>query len=191
MKHGFAKKPIGQTALRPVDRIAIAVANGRVELWSFNFFGAHFTSLLSMATRAAPAAAKLLADERDTTAQFVFGMCLLEGNGVDVDEMQACEYFKLSGDRGNSDGQFSYGRCLEHGQGVLVDLREAALYNKLSADQGNSFGQYEYGRCLENGIGFSIDLIEAARYSKLSADHGHSFGRQCYRRLGLLFNRSI
>jgi hypothetical protein len=43
-----------------------------------------------MATRAARAVvAKLLANEGDAAAQFVYGKCLERGNDVDVDEMPA------------------------------------------------------------------------------------------------------
>jgi TPR repeat protein len=60
-------------------------------------------------------------------AQFMYGGRLLRDNGVDVDEVQACEYFKQSEDRGNSDGQLSYGFCLECWKGVSVALQEMAL----------------------------------------------------------------
>jgi hypothetical protein len=59
------------------------------------FYWSSFISLLLMATLAGrAAAAKLLADERDAAVQVVYGSCLQLGDGVDVDEMQACEYFK-------------------------------------------------------------------------------------------------
>jgi hypothetical protein len=130
-----------------------------------------FTSLLLMATPAArTTATKLLADKGDAAAQSVYGRCLQDGNGVGVDEMQACEYFKRSAAGGNSDAQVDYGYCLEHGIGASLDLREATLYDKWSADQGNASGQFNFSLCLEYGKGISIDLIEAARCYKMSAD---------------------
>jgi TPR repeat protein len=115
------------------------------------------------------------------------------GFGVDLDEVQACEYSKQSGDGGNSDGQAAYGYCFEHGVDVLVDLREVALYYRWSADQGDAYGQMNFGLCLEFGKGISIDLVEAVRYYKLSADQGDSDGQfgtanyrgpRCHRRPG-------
>jgi TPR repeat protein len=54
-----------------------------------------FTSLLLMGTPAPrAAAAKLLADEGDAAGQFVYGTYVQRGRGVDVDETEACEYFK-------------------------------------------------------------------------------------------------
>jgi TPR repeat protein len=42
-----------------------------------------------------------LADEGYAAAQFVYGDCLRRSDGVDVDDMQGCEYLKQSGDGGN------------------------------------------------------------------------------------------
>jgi hypothetical protein len=111
---------IRETVLRRFGRVVVAIADGRLENFGQITFSGHFV-LFEMLTRAARAAAlKLLADEGNAAAQFGFGLCLMEGDGVNVDDMQACEYFKQSGDGGDSDRQILYGECLERGTGVSI-----------------------------------------------------------------------
>ena len=46
-----------------------------------------------------------------------FGLCLLDGIGVDIDKSGAAFYFKKSADQGNSGSQWLYGLCLRDGIG--------------------------------------------------------------------------
>jgi TPR repeat protein len=110
---------------------------------------------------------KLSADQGNAEGQWRYGVCLLNGEGVEVDLRMAAHYFKLSADQGNAEGQWRYGACLLNGHGVGVDFRMAAHYFKLCADQGNAEGQWRYGDCLLNGRGVGVDFRMAAHYLKL------------------------
>jgi TPR repeat protein len=106
------------------------------------------------------AGTKLLADEGDAAAEFVDGSYLHSGKGVDVDEVQACEYFKQPGEGGDSNGQMNYGNCLEYGKGISIDLREAALSYRWSADQGNAYGQRAYRCCTQAERAFRLNWLK-------------------------------
>jgi hypothetical protein len=77
----------------------IVVANSHIKNFGYATFSLELVPITSlMATLAARAtAAKLLADEGDAAVQFVYGVCLPEGDGVDIDTVHTCEYFKQPG----------------------------------------------------------------------------------------------
>ena len=79
---------------------------------------------------------KLAADQGHAPAQFRYGLCLKEGEGVPRDLDEAARYFKLSADQGWAPAQLEYARlCMEMGQGVPRLLGEAARYFRMAADQ--------------------------------------------------------
>jgi TPR repeat protein len=123
---------------------------------------------------------KLAADQGIAAAQFNYGMCLQDGEGVSIDMRNAAYYFKLAADQGYAAAQYNYGICLQNGKGVSIDMRNAAYYFKLAADQGDAAAQNNYGMCLQNGKGDSIDLRSAVYYLKLAADQGIAVAQNNY-----------
>ena len=81
---------------------------------------------------------KLSADQGYAPAQFRYGLCLKEGEGVPRDLSEAARYFKLSADQGHAPAQFQYGLCLKEGEGVPRDLSEAARYFMMVIEQGHT-----------------------------------------------------
>jgi TPR repeat protein len=74
---------------------------------------------------------KLAADQGDAKAQFRYGLCLHNGEGISIDFRGAAHYFKLAADQGHARAQFNYGFCLHDGKGRLVDFRGAAHYSEV------------------------------------------------------------
>jgi TPR repeat protein len=123
---------------------------------------------------------RLWAHQGNFYNQWLYGLCLEHGMGVDIDLIEAVKYYRRLADRGDSNGQLIYGVCREHGIGIDVNLVEAVNYYRLSADQGNSYGQLRSGMCLEHGKGVAVNLAEAVKYYRLSANQGNSGGQWRY-----------
>ena len=79
---------------------------------------------------------KLAADHGDAAGAMTYGMCCLQGEGVDVNEQEAAKYFKLSADGGLARGQLSYAVCLMNGLGADKDESAGIEYLKRAVDQG-------------------------------------------------------
>jgi TPR repeat protein len=65
---------------------------------------------MSAAERAAQRKAR--ADGGDAEAQYEYGLCLRDGNGVEKDPSGAASYFKLAADQGHTVSQAMFGLCL-------------------------------------------------------------------------------
>jgi TPR repeat protein len=104
---------------------------------------------------------KIVADQGIVAAQYNYGNCLHEGEGVGIgiDFRGAAHYFKLAANQGDAVAQYNYGICLHSGEGVEIDFAGAAHYFKLAADQGNASARFNDGICLRDAQGISVDLI--------------------------------
>jgi TPR repeat protein len=122
----------------------------------------------------------LAADQNHAEAQFLYGICLFTGKGVDVSWVESAQYFKLAADQNHAMAQFLYGIRLGEGHGVEVNLGESVKYLKLAADQNCAGAQLNYGVCLATGRGIEVDLVESARYFKLAADQNLADGQLRY-----------
>ena len=87
---------------------------------------------------------KLEAEKGDATSQCNYGICLLNGKGVNKNLKEAAYWFKKSAEQGNAKGQLNYGVCLLKGIGIEKNDKEATKWLKKSADQGNVKAQELY-----------------------------------------------
>ncbi|MDR1907292.1 MAG: hypothetical protein LBQ43_00325 [Holosporales bacterium] len=78
---------------------------------------------------------KLAADQEHTEAQMEYGLCLLNGRGVNINAAEAVKYLKAAADKGNAYAQEDYAYCLERGIGVTVNLNLAKDYYAKAAAQ--------------------------------------------------------
>jgi TPR repeat protein len=60
---------------------------------------------------------KLSAQLGYSESQYAYGISLLLGDGVPMNESLAVHYLQLSADQGNAEGQCVYGLCLLNGVG--------------------------------------------------------------------------
>ena len=93
---------------------------------------------------------KLEAEKGDATSQCNYGICLLNGKGVNKNLKEAAYWFKKSAEQGNAKGQLNYGVCLLKGIGTEKNDKGAAYWFKKSAEQGNVKAQELYSSLFQN-----------------------------------------
>ena len=77
------------------------------------------------------------AEMGDVNAQLKLGQMYSIGQGVERNDEQALQWFRLAADQGSVEAQFRLGSIYEEGIGVLADDLEAAKWYRLAFDQGN------------------------------------------------------
>jgi TPR repeat protein len=122
----------------------------------------------------------MAADQSNAAAQVLYGECLAEGWGVEINLSGAAEYYKMAADQHDPKGQLNYAFALHRGLGIETDPIGAAKYYKLAADQDSATAQLWYGSCLDDGVGVEKDLIGAARYYKMAADQNDAIAQSTY-----------
>ena len=93
---------------------------------------------------------KLEAEKGDAASQCNYGICLINGKGVNKNLKEAAYWFKKSAEQGNAKGQLNYGVCLLKGIGIEKNDKEASKWLKKSAEQGNEKAQKLYSSLLKN-----------------------------------------
>lgn len=104
-------------------------------------------------------------------AQYCYGICLANGEGVKMNKTKAVRFFRLSAENGYDEAQYCYGRCLFNAFGIKQDYKEAAKYFKMAFEQGNAKAAFFYGLCLHQGLGVKEDKEETLKYLKFAADN--------------------
>ncbi|OHT15675.1 hypothetical protein TRFO_42368 [Tritrichomonas foetus] len=108
-------------------------------------------------------------------AQYCYGLCLANGEGVRQNTSKAVRLFRLSARGGYDEAQYCYGRCLFNGFGVPKrDYKTACEYFKMAAGQGHARAAFYLGLCLHQGLGVERDRDEGISYVKFAAEKGLS-----------------
>jgi TPR repeat protein len=119
----------------------------------------------------------------DATAQYLFGMCLTLGRGVEKNLGLAARYLHAAADKGHALAQHTYGTCLRNGYGVTQNLQEADHYTQLAVDGGNPEALYNRGLSLLNN-----EPQKAVAYLRLAASKGD---REAQFLCGLFYLRGV
>ncbi|UZR30980.1 tetratricopeptide repeat protein [Methylococcus mesophilus] len=69
-------------------------------------------------------------------AQFELGRLCMEGLGVERNDAEAVDWFRLAAERGHADAQFHLGLMYEQGRGVTRNFEEAFRWYDQAADEG-------------------------------------------------------
>lgn len=110
----------------------------------------------------------------DAKAQYNYGWCYYEGDGVPLDYEQAVLWFTRSAEKGNADAQRMLGWCYLEGRGVKKDERQAFEWWKKSAYQGLPNGQFCLGQAYHLGLGTAINLVQATYWYEMAAKQKNS-----------------
>ena len=105
-------------------------------------------------------------------AQYYYGLCLVDGRGVQQNVTKALRYFRLSAENGYDEAQYCFGRCLFNGFGIHRDYDMAVKYFEMALKQGNAKASFFYGMCMHQGLGLKRDRKEAVQYIKFAASKG-------------------
>ncbi len=77
------------------------------------------------------------ADKGDAESQYLVGVMLYKGQGMNKDYPKAAKYIKLSADQGYANAQVALGIMYYKGKGVPKDIVSAYQWTNLAAMQGN------------------------------------------------------
>jgi TPR repeat protein len=112
---------------------------------------------------------KLAADQGIAQAQFNYGCCLNQGEGVSIDFRAAAHYFKLAADQGIAEAQFNYGACLILDP-IQQDYIVAAEYLRLAADQGHIPDRDTLARLVPLKSQIFRDIFQEAHFYELASN---------------------
>ncbi len=101
------------------------------------------------------------AQSGNSLAQFYVGSLYRNGEGVDVDYLEAARWFKLSADNGEWISQSNLGQMYYLGQGVDQSYQNAAYYLELAATQGDPKSQHNLAHMHAEGLGVEKDINKA------------------------------
>lgn len=112
------------------------------------------------------------AEQGHAEAQNALGSMLLNGMGVEPDEVEAALWYRSAALQAEPTAQYNLGVRYREGQGVPLDLPEAVKWLTLSAEQGYSNAMNDLGVCYQFGFGVDKNLEEAARLFAQAAELG-------------------
>lgn len=95
------------------------------------------------------------AEQGNALAQFSLGRAYEGGNGVPLDDEQACLWYRKAADQRFPPAEFAVGMNFARGRGVQQDDEEAVEWVRRAAVQGYALAQYSLG--MANALGKGID----------------------------------
>jgi len=101
------------------------------------------------------------AQSGNSLAQFYVGSLYRNGEGVDVDYLEAARWFELSADNGEWVSQSNLGQMYYLGQGVDQSYQNASYYFELAATQGDPKSQHNLAHMYASGLGVEQDIKKA------------------------------
>jgi 5-methylcytosine-specific restriction endonuclease McrA len=105
-----------------------------------------------------------LAEQGDATAQCDLGACYANGQGVEIDLVEAVAWYRKAAEQGDADAQGTLGWCYTRGRVVEQDQVEAVNWYRKAAEQGNAWSQYRLGICCRDGLGITQNYEDAYRW---------------------------
>lgn len=128
-----------------------------------------------------------LAQDENEIAQFHMGELYANGKGVEVDLLQAADWYRLAAEQEHIDAQVRLGRMYAEGRGVEQDYRIAADWLAKAADQEENdteklfnqaqtaYRQHDYATALPVMEKLAKQGFDAAQY-QLGSMYTHGYG---------------
>lgn len=117
------------------------------------------------------------AETGDATAQYMMGLCVEAGQGIEQNMAQALEWFRLSAGQGHREAQYKMGLSYAFGVGLAQDIAEAFNWYQMAADNGNADAQYMLGICYQYALNGEQDFGEALYWYQRAASEGHDLAQ--------------
>lgn len=114
-----------------------------------------------------------LAEAGDAEAQAWVGSLYANGDGVNVDDGAAFDWYLRSAEGGNVQAQSNIGAMYAMGNGVAQDQEAAARWFERAAENGDAHGQFNLAVLLSSGTGVAKDIAKAAEWYRAAAEGGH------------------
>ncbi len=114
---------------------------------------------------------KTAADDGHAMAQCDYGVCLVEGKGVEQNEVAAAEYWQKSADNGFPFAMHKIGVCYFKALCGLAQNNEKAFeYFKKAAEGGVRDSMYNLAYCYQQGVGVQADVKKSVEWMKKAAE---------------------
>jgi len=105
-------------------------------------------------------------------AQYALGVMYANGQGVQQDSKEACEWYRKAALQGVAFAQNQLGWMYEHGQGVVLqDKKQACEWYQKSAAQGNVDGKTRLEEMAKQGIADAAEQGHAAAQGLQMVNH--------------------
>lgn len=127
---------------------------------------------------------KSLAEKNDPEAQFLYGLCYIEGSHFPKDAGTGAMWLRKAAEQNLGVAQEWLGALYRDGIGVQKNDSDALKWFVKAAEQGDSFAQRDLGYCYQDGTGVAKNEKEAFKWFQKAADNGEPEA-QCG--LGLLY----
>ncbi len=115
-----------------------------------------------------------LAELGNSDAQAWIGSLYANGDGVEVDDYKAFEWYVKSASGGNVQAQSNVGAMYAMGNGVDKDSDQAIIWFEKASDEGDPNAQFNLAVLLSNDShGITKDLERAVRLYRSAAEKGH------------------
>ena len=125
-----------------------------------------------------------MADQSDSETQYVLGVCLKSGIGVDRDTAQALALLTRAALAGHADAMLLLGDMYRLGDGVVQDYGSSKTWYEKVVSIGNLAGLVGLGGLYADGLGVNRDPSRAFAMYRRVADTGNAQAQsllgQCY-----------
>ncbi len=115
---------------------------------------------------------RLAAEQGVRTAQFRYGLALMNGSGVEKDEVIAESWLRRAAMQGDPDAAATVGQLYARNGALPANMAEAALWLRRAAETGHVAAARALGAMHMTGNGVVKDPLEAANWFRLSAQAG-------------------
>lgn len=115
------------------------------------------------------------ANQKFSPAQALFGLCLMEGTGLEEhDEKLSIRMLKSAAEQDDGIGQFYLANFYSDGDGVRKNAKTAAKWYEKSAVNGYPGGMYFFGYVCLHGEGIEKDPEIGLEWIRKAAKKGHA-----------------
>jgi TPR repeat protein len=107
----------------------------------------------------------MVVDAYSQQARVGMGFCYDNGEGLERDQQEAVQWYRLAAEQSYSNAQFTLGLCYKNNG----DDREAVRWFRAAANQNDARAQNSLGLCYKAGEGVEKNEVEAVRWLRLAS----------------------
>lgn len=122
---------------------------------------------------------ELNAKKDNTEAQFLLGLCYLNGKGLPEDGKQASKWLQTAAENGYQRAFYHIGEMYHLGDNVEMSDRKANHYFITAAENNDADAMQKMGESYEDGYGVPKDLEKALEWYQKSAELGNTCACRC------------
>ena len=117
---------------------------------------------------------KKRAQAGDADSQCNLGVCYAQGEGVEVNHLEALKWYLRSAEQGNAPAMCNVALSYEYGRGVEKNFSEAIKWYLKAVDLGNTKAALNLGVLFFNGRDVPRSILDGYGFLKIAAELGDS-----------------